>query len=133
MTTMTRPATGAQLLHFVEPLPGFADEADYTLEPIDPTGLLFSLRSVRNPGLRFVLAPAGGFFPDYSPALQDALADDLGGTDVDVLVVLTIGTGLADATANLRAPVVICPDTGRALQVVLDDDSLPMRRPLVAA
>lgn len=130
MTTMTAPATDVRRLHFVEPLPGFADEAEYTLEPIDPRGLLFSLRSVRDPGLRFVLAPAAAFFPDYRPELADSLAADLGGADVDVLVVLTIATGLADATANLRAPVVVCPATGRALQVVLDDESLPMRRPL---
>lgn len=132
MTTMTRPVTGARLLHFVEPIPGFVDHDDYTLEAIDPQGLLLSLRSVRTPDLRFVLAPAAAFFADYRPQLEDSLADDLGGSDVDVLVVLTITNGLADATANLRAPVVVCPDTGRAVQVVLEDESLPMRRPLVA-
>lgn len=123
--------TGSQL-RFVEPLPGFADEADYTLDPIDERGLLYSLRSVHQPALRFVLTPAGVFFADYEPQLEPAVAGVLGGSDVDVLLMLTIGRGLADATANLRAPIVVCPGTGRAVQVILDDESLPMHQPLVA-
>jgi len=51
---------------------------------------------------------------------------------VSVYVILTIPTGLADATANVRAPVVVADDTGRAVQVVLDDESLSMNRPLVS-
>ena len=120
-----------QPLLFVEPLPGFADEDQYTITPIDERGLLFSLRSVRDPGLRFVLTPAGAFFPDYRPDLVSAVAGVLGGTDIEVLVMLTIGAGLIDATANLRAPVVVCRSTGRAVQVILDDESLPMRELLV--
>ena len=48
-----------------------------------------------------------------------------------VLVVLSITSGLHDATANLRAPIVVAPATGRAVQVILEDESLPMRRPLL--
>jgi flagellar assembly factor FliW len=120
-----------QPLLFVEPLPGFVDEDQYTITPIDERGLLFSLRSVRDPGLRFVLTAAGAFFPDYRPDLVSAVAGVLGGTDIEVLVMLTIGAGLIDATANLRAPVVVCRSTGRAVQVILDDESLPMRELLV--
>lgn len=136
MTTLTEPmAVNAddtvQTLRFVEPLPGFAAEDEYSIAAIDERGLLFSLRAVTDPGLRFVLSPAGAFFPDYRPDIPDAVGDALGGTDVTVLVMLTIGAGLADATANLRAPIVVCPATNQAVQVILDDESLPMREPLV--
>lgn len=114
----------------LEPLPGFTD-TDYTIEPIDPQHLLHSLRSRTDPQLRFVLAVAPAFFPDYQPPIPDVLSEPLGSETVDVLVVLTVGSGLRDATANLRAPIVLAPDTGRAVQVVLDDESLPMRRPLL--
>lgn len=117
---------------FVEPLPGF-DEDRFTLGAIDPQGVLYSLRSERTPGLRFVLTPAAAFFPDYCPPLADALGSLLGSDEVDVLLMLTLGTCVADATANLRAPVVYAPATGRAVQVILDDESLPMHAPLHAA
>src|SRR6185312_8968975 len=104
MTTMTTD-TPARTVTFVEPLPGFDQEDDFTLDPIDSAGVLHSLRSVRNPQLRFVLSDPATFFSDYRPGLPPAVSAALGGDDVDLLVMLTIGSGLADATANLRAPI----------------------------
>ena len=127
MATMTGTTTRVR---FIEPLPGF-DGDEYLLDPIDAEGLLHSLRSVAHPELRFVLAAAPAFFPDYALALTSSLAGALGADEVDVLLVLTIGAGLRDATANLRAPVALARATGRAVQVVLDDEGLSMREPLV--
>lgn len=128
MTLMSDTATS---LHFIEPLPGF-DNEDYTLSPIDEHGVLYSLRSVDGPAVRFVLAAAAVFFPGYSPALTAALAEPLGSDEVELLLILTIGTGLADATANLRAPVALSRSTNRAVQVILDDEDLSMRAPLLS-
>ncbi|MCU1655696.1 MAG: flagellar assembly protein FliW [Pseudonocardiales bacterium] len=125
MTTMTDTALQ---ITFVEPLPGFADEDEYTLTAIDSRGVLFSLRSMRDPNLRFVLTPAAAFFDDYRPDITSVLAGVLGSEDVELMLVLTITSGLADATANLRAPIAMSAQTGRAVQVVLDDESLPMRQ-----
>jgi flagellar assembly factor FliW len=127
MTLMTHTETR---VHFIEPLPGFESEED-TLSPIDEQGLLFSLRSVDGPAVRFVLATAPAFFPGYTPELAGALAEPLGSDEVDLLVILTIDSGLADATANLRAPVALARATNRAVQVILDDDGLSMREPLL--
>jgi flagellar assembly factor FliW len=135
MTTMIAetPATPVRELVFVEPLPGFDDDATFTLSPIDPRGVLYALRSVHNPELRFVLTPPEAFFADYHPEIADEVGVVLGADEVEVLVVLSIVSGLADATANLRAPIVVAPRTGRAVQVILDDDGLPMDRPLLAS
>jgi flagellar assembly factor FliW len=105
MTTMsTRTVhTETRPLRFVEPLPGFDDEDDYTLSAIDSRGLLYSMRSVRDPQLRFVLTPADAFFDDYRPELAPVVTEALGATsrdDVDVLLMLTISSGLPDATAT---------------------------------
>jgi flagellar assembly factor FliW len=129
MTVMTMERT--QHLHFAEPLPGFPAEDEYTLSRIDEQGVLYSLRAVHEPGLRFVLTAPEAFFADYRPDVAGALAPILGDDDVSLLVVLTLGTGLADATANLRAPIAVSESTGRAVQVVLEDEDLPMREPLV--
>ena len=128
MSTMTGTATRVR---FIEPLPGF-DGADYTFDPIDPNGLLWSLRSIDRPEVRFVLAAAPAFYPDYRPEISGSLAGPLGADEIDLLLVLTIGAGLRDATANLRAPVALARETGRAVQVILDDDGLSMREPLVS-
>jgi flagellar assembly factor FliW len=48
-----------------------------------------------------------------------------------LLVVVSVQNGIADATANLLAPIVLVPETGRAMQVVLDDPLLPLRSPLL--
>jgi flagellar assembly factor FliW len=128
---MTMMTERAEQLSFVEPLPGFPDECDYTLTSIDPNAMLYSLRSVHAPDLRFVLTPAEAFFGDYHPDVISAVAAVLGSADVELLLILTIRSGLADATANLRAPVAVAASTGRAVQVVLEDETLPLREPLL--
>jgi flagellar assembly factor FliW len=120
MTTMiAQPPASVRELHFVEPMPGFDDTDSFTLTAIDPRGLLYAMRSVR------------AFFADYQPDIADEIGTALEAAEVEVLVVLSITSGLHDATANLRAPIVLAPSTGRAVQVILEDESLPMRRPLL--
>jgi flagellar assembly factor FliW len=118
-------------VRFVEPLPGFDGIDSYTLSAIDEAGLLYAMRSVDDPDLRFVLAPPEAFFTDYQPQLDDEVGAALGAEEVELLVMVTVTSGLADATANLRAPIVFAPATGSALQVVLGDESLSMRCPLL--
>lgn len=127
------PATGVAV-RLVEPLSGFDDEVDYTLTGIDPDGVLLAMRSVRDPSLRFVLTPAEHFFTGYRPLVGAAVAsavDAAGDDDLTFLLLLTIDRDLYDATANLRAPIVMARSGGAAVQVVLDDESLSMREPLV--
>lgn len=121
-------------LRLVEPLLGFEDRTDFDLTPIDAEGVLFTLRSTGDPGLRFVLTPAECFFEDYRPELGDGIVSALGAeseADLSVFVMLTITDKLADATANLRAPLITARPAATALQVVLDDDSLSMHQPLL--
>jgi flagellar assembly factor FliW len=129
---MTAMTVRAQQLRFVDPLPGFPELSDYAFAPIDDRGVLFSLRAADTPDLRLVLTAPDVFFADYRPDVPADIAESLGSADLDVYVVVTIPSGLADATANLRAPVVVARDTSRAAQVILEDDSLPMQQPLLA-
>ncbi|TFV52465.1 flagellar assembly protein FliW [Blastococcus sp. TF02A-35] len=123
-----------QVLSFAEPMPGFPGHVDYVLVAGDSTGLLFWLQSVAPDGPRFLAVTAREFFPDYSPVLPASVRLELGLADVAearVLCLLSVPDGNpAEATANLRAPVVVAPSTHRARQVVLTDGSLPLRRRL---
>ncbi len=119
---------------FATPIPGFEDERDFTVTALDADGVLYALRSVTTPGLRFVVAAPSRFFPDYAPLLEAADVSALGVTDGDevvLLVIVTVTDGIADATANLLAPIVIAIDRGTALQLVLADAELPLRAPLL--
>ena len=137
MPTMTDQPTESLSVEvrLVEPLLGFDEFVAFELSDIDPAGILVSMRSRQDPALRFVLTRPEHFFADYQPELAPVVVEAVGAADpskVQVFVILTILTGLADATANTRAPLIVSPDTGLALQVVLDDESLSMNRPLVA-
>jgi flagellar assembly factor FliW len=130
--------TAVTQVTMIEPMAGFESDTDFTLSPIDEAGLLQSLRSVRDPGLRFVISPAEVFFADYRDSLQpmitapvaEALHTAASSSAQQLFVVLTVGTSHADTTANLRAPLVVDRDTGRAIQVILDDPTLPLHQPL---
>src|SRR3954453_1373115 len=106
----TGESTGslATEIRFVEPLLGFEEHLAFDLTDIDPSGILLSLRSQDDPALRFVLTRPERFFSDYRPELAEVVLDAVGAGDAagaTVFVILTIPSGLADATANLRAPV----------------------------
>lgn len=123
-------------LEFIGPVAGFPHLRRFVLAELDPASLLRALRSLDEPGLRFLVVPPGPFFPDYAPEIGDEWADHLELTDADdalVLVIVTPGATAGEATANLLAPVVINVATRRAAQVVLEDGSLPLRAPLGAA
>jgi flagellar assembly factor FliW len=130
-----RPATLPAQISFTAPIPGFEDERDFDVAALDRHGVLYTLRSVRTPGLRFVVAAPGRFFPDYKPSLMPADVAALGVSDGDevlLLVVVTVTNSIADATANLLAPIVIAAGRATAVQLVLPDADLPLRAPLLS-
>lgn len=123
------------VIDLVHPMPGFPDRSKFALVQLDEDGVLCSLTSLEEDGLRFLVVPPVQFFPDYAPVIDDATAAQLGissAEDVLVLCVLTAGDSLASTTANLAAPVLVNTRTSRAAQVVLDDPQLSVVTPLVA-
>lgn len=127
-TTETLPA-----LDFVGPVAGFPEHRRFVLVELEPAGVLSALRSLDEPGLRFLVVPPAAFFPDYAPELSDEWVEQLRLTraeDALLLVIVTPGSGAHDATANLLAPVVVNLATREAAQVLLDDQALPLRAPL---
>lgn len=122
------------LIEMVEPLPGFPSHRGFALVRLDDSGVLCALRSVEEPGLRFLVVPPHMFFSDYAPEIDDQVVAALGiesPKDVLVLVVVNPGRGAEEATANLLAPVLVNTAKRRACQVILAED-LPVRARLVA-
>lgn len=134
VSALPRTPTLPDQITFATPIPGFEDERDFTVSALDAHGVLYALRSAKTPGLRFVVAAPGRFFPDYAPLLDASDVSALGvadGDEVLLLVIVTVTNGITDATANLLAPIVIAADRGTAQQLVLADADLPLRAPLL--
>jgi flagellar assembly factor FliW len=123
------------VIDFVAPMPGFPDDTHFVLVRLDETGIVFSLKSVDSPGLRFLVVPPAVFFPDYAPEIDDETLLGLAVRDPkNLLVLLVIATGATadEATANLMAPIILNQETRRAVQLVLSGTGLPVRAPLLA-
>jgi flagellar assembly factor FliW len=124
------------VLEMVGAMLGFPERDRFALIRLDDEGIVCALRAVDEPDLRFIVVPPGAFFTDYTPEIDDETAAALGATsaeDLLVLVMVNTADSAESATANLLAPVVINHRTRRAAQVVLHDDSLSLRAPLVQA
>jgi len=124
------------VIEMVQPLAGFPDLRRFALGRLDDTGMVYDLRSLDDPELRFVVVPPAPFFSEYDPEIDETMVAELGveqDEDLLALLVVTLGSTAETATANLLAPVLVNHRTRRAGQYLLADATLPMRAPLSAA
>lgn len=120
-------------ISFADGLPGFPDARSFVLEQLDDGGLVFALRSLDDSQLRFIVVPPASFFPDYAPGIDDQTVEDLALEPTDeplLLVVVTFGDSVDEATGNLLAPVVVNPRNRQAAQMVMSGSDFPLRAPL---
>jgi len=132
---MTEDSGDLPIIEFLRPMPGFPDRREFVLTRVDEAGLLYALRALATPPLRFLVVAPAPFFPDYAPEVDDdtlALLDVADPDGLLVLLVVSVGERAADATANLLAPIVLDRVSRRAVQVVLAGSDLPIRAPLAA-
>lgn len=91
---------------------------------------LYEMECLDIPDMAFVVVAPSPFFPDYSPVIDPATARRIGLTKVEdaiVLLLVNLGSATEPPAANLLAPVVINTSTKKAMQVVLDNQDLPLR------
>jgi flagellar assembly factor FliW len=134
---------------FVHPVPGFPGLREFALIGLDdetdadpaPSGaegtaaeaMLYELRSVEQPAVRFMVATAYAFFPDYDIEIDDQVCENLDlhdAADALILVILTVGADISSTTANLLAPVIVNSRNKSAAQVILSGSEWPVRAPL---
>ncbi len=135
MTLMTEATADVSLpaIELIDGMPGFPDMRSFALVSLDEAGLLFSLRSLQDSDLRFLVVPPGPFFPEYAPEIDDDDARRLGISEAEealLLLVVTVGEQPQDATVNLFAPIVVNSRTRAGAQVVLTGSNHPLRAAL---
>jgi flagellar assembly factor FliW len=130
---MTADTGELPIIEFVRPMPGVPGRRRFVLTRVDEVGLLYALRALDEPSLRFLVIAPGPFFPGYEPEIDDDTLNLLDARDPDqllVLLVVSVGETAAEATANLLAPIVVDQTSRRAAQVVLTDGEFSLRAPL---
>ncbi|MDA9802928.1 flagellar assembly protein FliW [bacterium] len=115
---------------------GFPDMTRFALIKMNDEGLVYRLQSLESEAVNFVVVPAMPFFPNYSPVVDDDVADRFNlaaGADVLVLLIVTLGESFKQSTVNLMAPVLLDPARQVAEQVIIENAGLSVRAPLMAA
>jgi flagellar assembly factor FliW len=94
----------------------------------DDTGPFSWLHSLDDPALALPVTNPWEFFADYEVELSDADSERFENDDVAVWVTVRAGGELADFSANLRAPILICK--GEGYQVINEAANAPVRAAL---
>jgi flagellar assembly factor FliW len=122
-----------QLIEFQNGIPGFADEKEFCILPIEETPLLV-MQSANSPHIAFILTDPFSFFPDYEFDLTDEVTDALSissDKDVAVFTILTVQEPFSQTTANLQAPVIINQKKKKGKQVILNQTSYTTKHLLI--
>ncbi|OOE14399.1 flagellar assembly protein FliW [Fictibacillus arsenicus] len=121
------------ILHFEQGLPGFEEEKQFVLLPMEGTPFS-TLQSVFTKELAFITTNPFLFFKDYDFELVESVQKQLNikeESDVLVQIILTMQEPLEKSTGNLQAPVVINVKENLAKQVVLTDNKYRTRHELL--
>jgi flagellar assembly factor FliW len=128
----------SQTLHFPDGIPGFPEAERFALTDLseDGNGAFQLLESLDEPDLSMVVTVPWLFFPDYAPEIDDVDRTELGldkPEDAVVFCAVTMGDERDVVYVNLLGPFVVNGRTRMGRQVVLRDDSQPLRAPLPLA
>ncbi|WP_066322758.1 flagellar assembly protein FliW [Anoxybacteroides amylolyticum] len=112
---------GTDIFYFSNGIPGFLDEKQFVLLPIEDTPFII-LQSVKTPVLGFAMIDPFLYFPDYDIELDEQTIERLelsSERDVAVYVILTVADPFENTTANLQAPIVVNRAKKLGKQVIL--------------
>lgn len=116
------------ILYFAQGLPGFAGLRRWELVEHEEARPLLALRAVERPQVTLLAVDPREVVAGYRPAIPAGVWSRLGsGSEARSLRLVVVSLSGTVASANLRAPLVIDPQTMRGEQVILDDEQWPIR------
>ena len=122
-------------LCFPEGLPGFPDCQRFIVMDHDRDTPLRWLQCIDRPEVAFLIVEPEQILTSYSVDVPPLVLEQIGwdnetdsASDVIVFVILNIEG--SELSANLRAPVVVHSGNRRAIQMIAEDMSLPLRHPV---
>ncbi len=124
-----------EILTFNNGIFGFENSKKFALMNFeDGTDAMVCLQSTEDEDLAFVLMNPFFLMPDYQPEIKDsdikALEVDKNTKGVLYYVVCVVRDSVSDSTVNFRCPIVINPETKKAVQVILENSKYSFKHPL---
>ncbi|MDR1539809.1 MAG: flagellar assembly protein FliW [Clostridiales bacterium] len=118
-------------IDFDEGLPGFPENKKFIvlLENQEEDTFCW-LQSIDDGDLAFALINIYNVIPEYNPLVRSeevAALGDFSENNLLVYNVVVIPDDIKQMRANLRAPIVINPDTKKGKQVILDNEEYEMK------
>ncbi|WP_112181904.1 MULTISPECIES: flagellar assembly protein FliW [Paraliobacillus] len=99
-----------KLIDFPQGIPGFIEENQFVLLPLEKETLFYVLQSTKTKELAFVVVDPFHFSKDYELNIDDNTIEMLqikSEEDVQVFVIMSLKEPFTSSTANLQAPVII--------------------------
>jgi len=123
----------AKVMEFVGPLLGMEGVRRCALLDLNPASPIKVLQITDDPSRSFLVADPTTFFPSYRVPITESESKDLGLASADeaaVLVLLSLRSDVASATANLLGPLVVNTSNLRVKQLVLSGSGYRADEPL---
>ena len=118
---------------FPKGMPGFEEESEFALLPIEDNDIFQVLQSTKTPTVAFIIINPYTIVEDYSFKVDEPtvnLLDIKEESDVFVLGVLSVKEPFETSTINLQAPLIFHVTTRKAKQMILNDNAFSMRHPI---
>lgn len=122
------------VLTFPNGLFGFETETSFLLLPFEGSdGTLLCFQSTATPSLAFIAMNPFSLNPAYTPILRKEELSLMGvskSEDLCYYVLCVVKEPIGESTVNFRCPIVVNPDTQKAVQVILETSDYHMRHRL---
>ncbi|MDZ7672940.1 MAG: flagellar assembly protein FliW [Halanaerobiales bacterium] len=122
-----------KIIQFPEGIPGFKEEDEFVLLPLDEDSLFVIMQSIKTPELAFITLEPRNIIKDYEFIISEKTENLLeidSIKDIILLNIVTIKEKVEDMTINLAAPLVININKNLGKQVILDDNKYPVKHKL---
>lgn len=119
-----------QLWNFPKGIPGFEDEKEFVLLPIEGNDIFQVLQSANTPTVAFIVTNPYTLVKDYSFDIDEPtieLLDIEKPEDVFALGILTLKQPFETSTINLQAPLIFQMNNKKAKQMILNDNRFSTR------
>lgn len=119
-----------QLWNFPKGIPGFEQEKEFLLIPIEGNSIFQVLQSSNTSSVAFIVTNPYKLVMDYSFDLDEPTIDLLNigkPEDIFVLGILTLKQPFEKSTINLQAPLIFQMNNRIAKQMILNDNRFTTR------
>ena len=118
------------ILKFQFGLPGFENEKEFILLPLEENSIFQILQSVKTAALAFIITNPYDIATNYSFNLEEATIHALEIKDekeVAVFAIVSLKETIAQSTVNLKAPIVLNTTNKKAKQVIINNEDYVIR------